>query len=238
MIKVLSIGNSFSDDAQRYLHQIAKNEGVDMKCMNLYIGGCSLRSHYINMIGDKKAYGLYFNGQGTGIKVKISEALESDDWDYVTLQQASHFSFDYDTYTPYIEKLAEYVRLYVPKAKLLIHQTWAYEQGSERLSNVAGFADQYEMLDKIKDAYSRAAELIGADGLIPCGEMMMKAIEVTGGRMHRDTFHADLGVGRYLLGLTWYKAMTGKCAEKDFDGLDTETTAEQRAVIREIVKNC
>ncbi len=29
MIKILSIGNSFSQDVQRYLHQIAKNEGVE-----------------------------------------------------------------------------------------------------------------------------------------------------------------------------------------------------------------
>ena len=48
-MKILSIGNSFSQDAQRYLHRLAKNEGVDMKTVNLYIGGCPLRSHYLNI---------------------------------------------------------------------------------------------------------------------------------------------------------------------------------------------
>ena len=36
-MKVLSIGNSFSQDATRYLHQIAKNSGDDFKTVNLYV---------------------------------------------------------------------------------------------------------------------------------------------------------------------------------------------------------
>ncbi len=34
-MKILSIGNSFSQDAQRYLHALAKVEGVDLKTVNL-----------------------------------------------------------------------------------------------------------------------------------------------------------------------------------------------------------
>ena len=51
-MKILSIGNSFSQDAHRYIHDIAKGEGVNIKCVNLYIGGCSLQTHYVNMMGD------------------------------------------------------------------------------------------------------------------------------------------------------------------------------------------
>ena len=55
-MKILSIGNSFSQDAHRYLHKLAKQEGVDLKTVNLYIGGCSLRTHYLNMLGDYANY--------------------------------------------------------------------------------------------------------------------------------------------------------------------------------------
>ncbi|MBQ7726439.1 MAG: DUF4886 domain-containing protein, partial [Clostridia bacterium] len=41
-MKVLSIGNSFSQDAQRYLHGIARADHTEMRAVNLYIGGCSL----------------------------------------------------------------------------------------------------------------------------------------------------------------------------------------------------
>ena len=111
-MKILSIGNSFSCDAQRYLQRIAKKDGVSIKTVNLFIGGCSLRTHYLNALKDSVAYAFQFNGEDTGIKVSISQALESDDWDVVTLQQASQFSPNFDTYSPYLEYLAEYVRKY------------------------------------------------------------------------------------------------------------------------------
>ena len=42
MLKVLSIGNSFSQDAQKWLHQLAAENGVELQAVNLYIGGCTL----------------------------------------------------------------------------------------------------------------------------------------------------------------------------------------------------
>ena len=117
-MKILSIGNSFSQDAHRYIHDIAKKEGVNIKCVNLYIGGCSLRRHYVNMLGDVEGYAFEFNGETTGLKVSIKEALMSDEWDYVTLQQNSPDSDDFETYTPYGRELAAYVRKFCPKAKL------------------------------------------------------------------------------------------------------------------------
>ena len=49
MIKILAIGNSFSQDATHYLHQIAAADHVDMKVVNLYIGGCPLTKHAENL---------------------------------------------------------------------------------------------------------------------------------------------------------------------------------------------
>lgn len=48
-IHVLSIGNSFSQDAQRYLHDLAESKGVDLETVNLMIGGCSLERHFRNL---------------------------------------------------------------------------------------------------------------------------------------------------------------------------------------------
>ena len=68
-MKILSIGNSFSQDAQRYLHNLAKFNGDNIKCVNLYIGGCPLRTHYINVLEDNKAYDFEFNGEKTEMTV-------------------------------------------------------------------------------------------------------------------------------------------------------------------------
>ncbi|MDD6308286.1 MAG: DUF4886 domain-containing protein [Clostridia bacterium] len=45
MINILSIGNSFSQDAQKYLHQIAQADGFNLDAYNLFIGGCPLSRH-------------------------------------------------------------------------------------------------------------------------------------------------------------------------------------------------
>ena len=53
-VKILAIGNSFSDDAMEHLAVILKGAGVEnISLGNLYIGGCSLETHYNNIIKSK-----------------------------------------------------------------------------------------------------------------------------------------------------------------------------------------
>ena len=202
-MNVLSIGNSFSTDAQRYLHSIAKADGCEINSFNLFIGGCSLERHYKNMVSGERAYTLEMNGQDTGFNVSLGEALLNRCWDVITVQQVSQESPFYDTYQPYLDKLIEYVRELAPKAKIAVHQTWAYEQGSERLNNELKYNDYKEMLSDIVDSYKKAADRISADYVIPSGEVFDAMLENGIEKVHRDTFHASLGFGRYSLGLTW-----------------------------------
>jgi len=231
-MKILSIGNSFSQDAQRYLYRLAKREGVAMKTVNLYIGGCSLRTHYLNMLDDMEAYDFQFNGESTGLKVSIREALRSCAWDYVTLQQASVYSARFETYAPYIEALAAYVKKYCPTAKILIHQTWAYETGSEKLANQLNFATDEEMFAAVEKTYKQAAETISADGIIPAGKAMLTAAKSGIEKIHRDAYHASLGAGRYLLALVWFKYLTGRdITGNDFNEFDVPVTEEERKIV-------
>ena len=48
-MKILAIGNSFSQDATRYLQDIAASAGENLFVRNLYIGGCSLEMHAKNI---------------------------------------------------------------------------------------------------------------------------------------------------------------------------------------------
>jgi hypothetical protein len=52
-MKILSIGNSFSQDAQRYISKIAAARGEELYTKNLHIGGCSLERHHSNMLTDE-----------------------------------------------------------------------------------------------------------------------------------------------------------------------------------------
>ena len=109
MIKVLAIGNSFSQDATRYLHDIAAADGLELKVVNLYIGGCSLNTHINNAVKDLPLYTYELNGKDTGKMISIKDALLADKWDVVTLQQVSHESICYETFQPYLSRLTEYV---------------------------------------------------------------------------------------------------------------------------------
>ena len=235
-MNVLSIGNSFSQDAQRYLHGIAKSDGFPLNCFNLYIGGCSLYRHFVNMQSGEKAYTLEMNGVSTGFKVSLKEALLNREWDVVTLQQVSTQSPYYETYQPYLNKLSEYVRLLVPKAKLVIHEVWAYEEGTQALHEKMGYENQKDMFLDIEASYKKAAEEINADLIIPSGELFQKIISENIGRVHRDT-HASYGLGRYALGLIWYRLLSGNSvADNRFSDFDEEITAIQMDIVKKCVE--
>ena len=206
-MKVLCIGNSFSQDAASYLSRAAKEQGIEIYIENLYIGGCSLERHYNNMMSGEKAYELEVCGESTYMNISLSEALEKEKWDVVTVQQASHFSAFYSTYQPFASELVSFIRRKQPDAKIFIHQTWAYEENSQRLSDI-GFTKRKEMFAKIKESYSLAVIDCAVDGLIPSGQVF-ENLAAKGIKCHRDTFHASLGAGRYAIALTWIKALTG-----------------------------
>ncbi|MBE6688422.1 MAG: DUF4886 domain-containing protein [Ruminococcaceae bacterium] len=208
MLKILSIGNSFSHNAQTYLYQLGYADRVPMKTANLYIGGCSLETHYNNMKSSARVNPFYLNGNSTGLITTIEEALKSDDWTVVTLQQASHFSAKAESYYPYINELAEYVRTVCPHAKLYIHQTWGYADGSKRLAE-QGFNSMEEMSKKVFECYNLAAEKINADGIIPSGEAMLELNKLWDKDVHADTFHAATGLPTYLLAQVWFRTLTG-----------------------------
>lgn len=233
-MNILSIGNSFSEDAQRYLHRIARADGVELNTFNLYIGGCPLSLHYRNMLSDERAYDLEMNGVRTGFKVSLKEALLNRDWDVVTIQQVSSEAPYYDTYQPYLNRIIECVRQCVPKAKIAIHQTWAYEQGSFRLNEELGYADHTDMFNDIELSYQKAADEIKADFIIPSGELFQYVLANGIEKVHRDTYHASYGLGRYALGLLWYAVLTGN-EVKDNTFSDFDEGISQAEV--EIVKN-
>ena len=135
-IKILAIGNSFSEDAiEQYLHELADADGIETVIGNLYIPGCSLERH-MQCVNDNSPSYRYRKIGVDGVMKEtpncdIAKAIADEDWDYVSVQQASHFSGDYNTYQPYLSQLVAYVKAHTKKdVKIVFHQTWAYAQSS------------------------------------------------------------------------------------------------------------
>lgn len=235
-MNVLMIGNSFSEDASRYLHEIAKSAGYDLNTVNLYIGGCPLSLHYRNMRSGEAAYELQVNGRKTDFRVSLEEMLRFRSWDAVSLQQVSQDAVSFQTFEPYLSALAARVRELCPAAKLFIHQTWAYEDGSERLTRELGYGRHEEMLRDVAAAYEAAKNAVRADGLVRSGELFDLLLQSGIEKVHRDTFHASLGLGRYALGLLWYAVLTGNpVGGIPFDCFDEPVSGREIAAAKQCV---
>lgn len=244
-LKVLAIGNSFSQDATAYLSQIAASAGVDMTVGNLYIGGCPLKLHAENIAANAPAY-TYYRLTGDCVEsadnAAIQDALLSEQWDVVTLQQASHDSGRWETYQPYLSQVSSYVAQLAPQARQMIHQTWAYEIDSDHEGFAQYHHDQLVMFDAIRSAYHNAAEVLNIS-VIPSGEAVQMARQTApfdyahGGKsLCRDGFHMRIPHGRYLLGCVWFEALTGISTDNaDFlPRTESEViTEEEAAVLRQ-----
>lgn len=244
-LKILAIGNSFSQDAARYLQPMAQSAGVSLKIVNLYIGGCSLERHWNNMRSDEAAYDHETNGGAADYKCSIRQALQEDAWDIVTMQQASHDSGLCATYEPYLRELSAYVRQFAPQAVQWVHETWAYECDAAHPAFVHYQNDQAEMYRALRSCYGEAAAEIGAK-LIPTGDVIQTLRERApfiyregGISLCRDGFHLSLNYGRYAAAATWLCTLTGCLPGEDFrptdgDPTDGEALAVIRAAVREI----
>ena len=94
-------------------------------------------------------------GVGT-CSATLKEALVSQKWNFVTLQQVSDLSWKAETFYPYIEKLYDLVKKIAPQAQIVIHQTWAYRCDAHELEKYG--ISQNEMFTRLKQSYYDASK--------------------------------------------------------------------------------
>ena len=229
-MKVLSIGNSFSQDTHKWLHKLAVMNGVYMECVNLYIGGCSLGRHWKGYVENNEYYSFEVNGNKGEKKVTLCEALESDTWDVITLQQASPSSGKPQSYFPYLQKLADVVREKQPTAKLYFLQTWSYERDATLSAFDKYDRNQHEMFRRIVDASEMVARVIDVP-VIPSGTVIQRLRDEVedfdrdrgGIPLTRDGYHLSLDYGRFASAATVFCKLTDQRIDIEyFEDFDTD----------------
>jgi hypothetical protein len=216
-IKILAIGNSFSANAvEEYLDDLARAANIPLIIGNAYIGGCSLERHYNNVVAQSQDYSYRkINTKGekeTTPEVTILQCILDEDWDYITLQQASPLSGIADSYFPYLDSLVGYVRTRATNTqmKLAFHQTWAYAKDFEDEAFAHYNCDQEQMYQAIVDAVNNATSKTGITIVIPSGAAIQKARAA----MQRDDFchdgyHLNKGIGCYTAACAWFETLLG-----------------------------
>ena len=219
-LKILSIGNSYSQDAQAYLSKIATLEGKTFKTVNLYKAGCAPKTPYEGWANNEAIYNYELNGTANADYnsfVSLKAVLESDQFDVITLQQSSWGSLSYGNFQPYLNNLITEIRKLQPNATIYIHQTWAYGDGHASHNATSG-GTMAAMWLKVEAAYNSAAAETGLP-LIPSGQAIQLAQEElnTGNysatSIQRDNAHVSKTWGRYLLARLWYEMLTGEAPD-------------------------
>ena len=241
-LKVLMIGNSFSICNLKEMPPIAKSMGLKLDLGSLYIPGCSLKRHWSNVVAstnaafkpyrfDRTADGKAEVSDG---RANIPDALAMEKWDVVTVQQASHDSWNPPTFQPEGDRLVAKIRELAPQAKIVVQETWSYPPWDRRLGKY-GF-DQVEMYARLRAAYAAFAKRHALE-VIPVGT----AAEFVDDRNQLFTspdFHFNRQ-GQYLQGLVWTAKLFGadvrKCEYRP-DWLDNGRAKVLRAAAMDAVE--
>lgn len=213
-IKILAIGNSFSQDAvEQYLYELADAAGIKVVIGNMYIGGCDLDKHWNNLTNDSPSYEYrkVENGnKANRSSMTISAALADEPWDYISLQQVSGKSGRYETFTN-LPNMIKSVNATVPDATLIWHQTWAYASTSNHASFPDYGSDQMTMYRAIVDASRKAMnDNPELKILVPSGTAIQNArTAYVGDVFNRDGYHLEVTYGRYTAACTWFETLFG-----------------------------
>ena len=224
-LKVLTIGNSFSENASAYASEIAAVNGLSLTFGYLKFPSCTIARHYEAAVNNKAVFKFEITdptGKRTTIKQEaaswdspdskkcatIREALEYMDWDVIVFQQESYTSLDASSFAD-LPKLIEYVKGFCPDARLMIHEVWAWGTWEN---------DPDKDFSKIKANYEAAAEANGL-AIIPSGlgfEYAREALgdytivnENDGHYQHANSY------GKYVAGCCYVGALFGVTIEPD-----------------------
>ena len=233
-IKVLTVGNSFADNACQWLEQIAASvSGYNISVTKANIGGCSLERH-VNEIGKCETNSgakPYYK------KYCLKDLLMMDDYDYITIQQVSSQSFKPESFRPWADSLIAHIKKYAPESEIIIHQTWAYAPESKRL--VDWNMSREQMHEGLVMSYNQLADQFKLD-MIPSGEAFFNATSTQDGLnlWKPDAYHAN-DEGCYLAGCVWFGKLLNVSPKKvNFmpDEMDSKTAKNLRRIAHKTLK--
>ncbi len=217
-IRILAIGNSFSEDAvEQYLYELAEKNGDKLIIGNAYRGGQGFESHWyvVNNNTADFEYRKVVNGVRTDNGKKTLEyCILNEVWDYITFQQVSQDSGLPNTYEPWLTYLLNYVKGKATNAQVeyAIHRTWAYSKDASH-SGFSNYSNNQETMFKAivnatNTAMTNQPEITI---MIPAGTAIQNGrTSFLGDIFNRDGYHLSYGLGRYTAACTWLEVFTGK----------------------------
>ena len=238
-LRVLDIGNSFTQDATALLPGLVQGSGSDVSRMCLYTlvrGGSSWRTWANCWKGEDNAsiaYGKIFGGldqkvegEGSAQSGKASQelmqrVLTEVQWDLIVIHQVSTWSGEFhrwneDNSAGGLDELLEIIRTYQPEAKLaflLVHSSNSYCEQH-------GLTTQ-QRWEQIVDSAQKMQEQYGVELVIPYGTAVenLRLTEYNDEYgLCRDNHHLGMGLARYAAAAAYYQALVAPRSGIDIEG--------------------
>ena len=216
-LKVLHIGNSFTENSTAYLSNMVQRAGINVSDMCLYRccrGGGSFTS-FFNCWNDKDASGYYISKVVGGITLPIASSATPYDgsnirkaftdckWDIIIIQQVSGYSHKYELWNQnhaggHLPELIKLIRTYQPQAAIGINMVHA-KDGTNSL------------YQRIADSYHQFCIDYGVDFIIPYGtavqNIRQSSINTTEYGFANDRHHLAPGVGQYVACAAYFETL-------------------------------
>lgn len=245
-LKVLTIGNSYSECTIREFPAVAADLGVELDLLNAFIGGCPLEKQIRLMDNpslDKHVRPWcckfrYCDGMRPDLPNEtwnfLADAIKADRWDVITIQQASAKSWKRESYSPWGGELIGRIRLLAPQAEIVLQETWSDMPGSGRLDKWDVSSE--DMYASLHAAYSDFAKIHGLR-IIPTGTAVERARHLAQLQKKVNDPHLN-ATGEFLQALVWTEKLFGKDVTQGKyvpKGMDPALAAKLRAVAHAVV---
>ncbi|HAY19054.1 MAG TPA: DUF4886 domain-containing protein [Rikenellaceae bacterium] len=250
-LRILAIGNSFSDDGTEYLPGLLEAAGIhNVVLARLYIGGCSLERHCKEYAEGLDEY-IYYKStrnhwETVSKRATLLDGLKDEPWDIITIQETSGRTGLYETYEEWIPRLVDIIRKEAlnPHATIAWHETWAYASNSDHGMFKLYGNNQEKMYNGIVSCVRIPSEEFGLP-VIPSGDAIQiargtrlnndKVVPATSKvyQLTRDGYHLTRQFGRYIAACTWFEALIKPTLGKSVKGngyllRDTEYSMTRR----------
>lgn len=186
-IKILAIGNSYTNNSTQYISKIAESMGLNIKAASLYKDGCMLHQHiqfyenyetmghdaYYAAEASKRYIHLSVNGVANTSILSIQEAIASDDWDFIVMHQAPNSCDDLEKYwteeKPDLVTLYNYIQAELKKnnntkCEIVLNQGWSFSHEMSINNNYKWYPVNYkntrDFFLKIEETVAAAAAIV------------------------------------------------------------------------------
>ena len=250
-VKILAIGNSYSEDCLRYVVPLLMQLGVpqnNIKIVSSWIpeGTLAVYAAYINSNTVPNPHRLLFFENGWAdwnvssdqqSNLTLQQILIEDEWDIITLQQPDPNPYLWGaTELANFNTVVDYVHTHARKSsnfKFGWHMTWSYDQSFFDLYWEEGLkwffypdedklSDPQKMYEVICDVVQNKMPQDVFDFVVPTATAIQNARNLLGNILNQYDAHLS-GLGCYLASATWVKTITGL----DISGLQTPYNAYQ-----------